>query len=85
MIFLGRHHGFEIPLYEAGHKEIGKYAVSCGGHLNPAGYGMGTEEAEAILAAGGSLQTASGHIRAYWIKGNPRPTGRGFPPFIPNS
>ncbi len=49
------HHGFEIPLYDAGHKEIGKYAISCGGHLNPAGKGMGIERVKAILAAGGSL------------------------------
>lgn len=48
-------HEFEIPLYDAEHKEIGKYAVSCGGHLNPAEKGMSIGEVKAILAAGGAV------------------------------
>ena len=62
-------HEFLIPLYDKEHNEIGKFAMSCGGHLNAAERGLSIDEAKAILAKeenGGRSESVLAKIRKAW-------------------
>lgn len=47
-------HSFLVPLYDKEHKEIGKFEMSCGGHMmeDVVSKGLSLEEAKAALASG---------------------------------
>ena len=47
-------HSFLVPLYDKEHKEIGKFEMSCGGHMmeDVISRGLSLEEAKAALASG---------------------------------
>lgn len=47
-------HSFLVPLYDKEHKEIGKFEMSCGGHMmeDVISKGLSLEEAKAALASG---------------------------------